>query len=393
MRISRQDESRMGTWWFTVDHVLLTSIFILAGIGVVLSLAASPEVALKKGLETFYFFKRHVLFSCVGLFALVALSFLSPRGVRRFALGLLLASLLGLIWVAIAGEEINGSRRWLSLWNYSLQPSEFMKPAFVVVCAWLLAQAGQGTDMPALPLAILLLLVVFVLLVRQPDIGQSALLVTIWGALYGLAGLPLLGFSILVVLGLCGLVAAYFTLPHVASRIDIYLNPKSTGNTQLDRAAQSFVEGGFLGRGPGEGTIKSVLPDAHTDFIFAVVAEEYGVVACLALLALFAFITLRSLRHAGRQSDLSTRLAIQGLALVFGLQALINMGVNVGILPAKGMTLPFISAGGSSLLAVCITLGMLLALSRHRPSAVRIKSRTHFDRNDNAETRVSHRQH
>lgn len=376
MRFSRADESRVAAWWFTVDHLLLTSILILAGVGVVLSLAASPEVALKKGLPTFYFFERHLLFSCLGLMSMTTLSFLTPPAVRRLALIVFVAALAGLIWIAVTGPEINGAKRWLFLGGYSLQPSEFAKPAFVVICAWLFAEARRRTDMPALPMATALLALLAGLLIAQPDIGQTMLTAMTWGALFALSGLPLLGVGILATVALLGLGLAYLTLPHVAARFNAFLNPSGNGNSQLERAAQSFIEGGFLGRGPGEGTIKTVLPDAHTDFIFAVVAEEYGVVACLALLALFAFITLRALRHAGRQPDLATRLAIQGLALVFGLQALINMGVNVGLLPAKGMTLPFISAGGSSLLAVCLTLGMLLALTRRRASDLHPTSRS-----------------
>ncbi len=371
MKFSRADESRVAAWWFTVDHLLLTSVLILAGAGVVLSLAASPEVAIKKGLPTFYFFERHLFFSALGLCVMAILSFLSPQGVRRVALLIFFAALAGLVWVALNGAEINGARRWLNLNGYSLQPSEFIKPAFVVICAWLFAQARQRADMPAFPIAIALLALVTGLLISQPDIGQTILAVMSWGALYTLSGLPLLGVGVLAAIAVAGLGIAYVMLPHVAARFNAFLNPATSGNTQLDRAAQSFIEGGFFGRGPGEGTIKTVLPDAHTDFIFAVVAEEYGVIACLALLALFSFITLRAFLGAGRQPDLATRLAIQGLALIFGLQALINMGVNVGLLPAKGMTLPFISAGGSSLLAVCVTLGMLLALTRRRASDTR----------------------
>ncbi|MGH1418581.1 MAG: FtsW/RodA/SpoVE family cell cycle protein [Hyphomicrobiaceae bacterium] len=371
MKFSRADESRVAGWWFTVDHLLLTSIVILAGFGVILSLAASPEVAIKKGLPTFYFFERHLFFSGLGLLAMTVISFLSPLGIRRLALGIFLAAFAGLVWVALAGSEINGARRWLNLGGYSLQPSEFIKPAFVVLCAWLFAQARQRTDMPAFLIAICVLVLVAGLLIGQPDIGQTLLIVMAWGSLFTLSGQSILGVCLLAGSAVLGLGIAYLTLPHVAARFNAFFSPSGSGNSQLDRAMQSFVEGGFFGRGPGEGTIKSILPDAHTDFIFAVVAEEYGVVACLVLLALFSFITLRTLLSAGRQSDLATRLAIQGLALIFGFQALINMGVNVGLLPAKGMTLPFISAGGSSLLAVCITLGMLLALTRRRPTDTR----------------------
>ena len=373
MRISRADRSRLTEWWFTVDHALLAAIFVLMAAGLVLSLAASPAVALKKGLPMFHFVERQLVFSLAGLATMLAVSLLTPVGVRRLALVLFVAALMGLVAVHATGAEVNGARRWLSVAGYSLQPSEFAKPAFVVLAAWLFAEARVRCDVPALPLATLLAVVLAGLLVTQPDVGQTLLVGAIWGALYVLSGQPVVGAVLLAAAGAAGAAASYWMLDHVRARVDRFLSPTPGDNSQIDRAIQSFAEGGFLGRGPGEGTIKSTLPDAHTDFIFAVVAEEYGVIACLALLALFAFIVLRALLAARREPDAATRLAVQGLALVFGLQALINMAVNVGLVPAKGMTLPFISAGGSSMLAVAITLGMLLALTQRRPDPARLK--------------------
>lgn len=373
MRISRADRSRIAEWWFTVDMVLLSAILVLVAAGLVLSLAASPAVALKKGYETFYFFERHVAFSLFSVPAMLAISLLEPQAVRRLAAVLLLAAFVGLIAVALTGPEINGARRWLSLAGHSLQPSELAKPAFVVVVAWLFAETGRRPDMPALWIAASLLAALAVLLIVQPDVGQTLLVALVWGALYFLSGQSLIGAVVLAATGVGGLVAAYLSFPHVQGRIDRFLVPSAGDNSQVDRAMQSFSEGGFLGRGPGEGQIKSVLPDAHTDFIFAVVAEEYGVAACLALLALFAFIVLRALARSLTEPDAATRLSIQGLALLFGLQALINMAVNVGLAPAKGMTLPFISSGGSSMLGVAVLLGMLLALTRRRPDTIRTR--------------------
>lgn len=368
MSFSREDRSRLTGWWFTVDQVLLIAILVLIASGLVFSLAASPAVAIKKGLPAYYFFERHIVFSALGALVLTALSFLSPRETRRLALLLLLVSLVGLAMVHFTGREINGARRWLSIGGHSLQPSEFLKPAFVVISAWLLAEARNRPDMPGLAAAIALALTVAVFLVLQPDVGQTLLLALVWGALFFASGQPLIFAAAIVALGIAGLTAAYVAFPHVTARVDRFLDPSPGDNSQIDRAMQSFAQGGFLGRGPGEGTIKTSLPDAHTDFIFAVIAEEYGAVACLAIALLFAFIVLRSLYRAGREPDLSLKLGIIGLALVFGLQALINMGVNVGLLPAKGMTLPYLSAGGSSTLAISITLGMLLALTRRRVS-------------------------
>ena len=373
MRISRADRSRVAIWWFTVDHALVVAVLALVAAGFVLSLAASPAVALKKGLPTYHFVTRHFVFSLAGVALMLIVTLMDPRTVRRLAWIMLGCALAGLVAVHLTGREINGARRWLDLGGYSLQPSEFVKPAFAVVAAWLFAEAAARRDMPALPLAVVVLGVTAALLVSQPDVGQTLLVTAVWGALYVLSGQPLVGAAALAAAGAAGGGVAYATYPHVAARIDRFLAPGSGENGQIERAMRSFSEGGFMGRGPGEGTIKSVLPDAHTDFIFAVVAEEYGVLACLALVGLYAFIVLRALHLASRQPEAWTRLAVQALALLFGLQALINMGVNVGLLPAKGMTLPFISAGGSSTLAVSLTIGMLLALARTRPDQGRHK--------------------
>lgn len=373
MRVSRADRSRVADWWFTVDHVLLGAILAIVGAGLIFSLAASPAVAIKKGLPTYYFVERHFFFSAVGVLIMLAVSLFSPRAVRRFAAFLFVASMLGMIAVHFVGPEIHGARRWLTIGGHSIQPSEFAKPAFVVVSAWLLGESQMRRDMPALPLAILLAILLAVLLLSEPDVGQTLLLSMVWGAMFFLSGQPLLGAGLVALCGVAGVAFAYMNFDHVQIRVDRFFTTGPSDYSQLDRAIKSFSEGGFLGRGPGEGTIKTVLPDAHTDFIFAVVAEEYGIIACLVLLGLFAFVVMRAMLKAAREPDPSARLSIQGLALVFGLQALINMGVNVGLLPAKGITLPFVSSGGSSMLAVSITLGMLLALTRRRPDVTRLK--------------------
>jgi cell division protein FtsW len=373
MRVSRADRSRVADWWFTVDHALLGAILAIVGAGLVFSLAASPAIAIKKGLPTFYFVERHVIFSAAGVVMMLAVSLCSPLSVRRFALALFVSAIVGMIAVHFFSPEIQGARRWLSFFGHSLQPSEFAKPAFVILSAWLLAESHKRKDMPTIFIAIFLVVMLAGLLLAEPDVGQMLLIIAVWGSLYFLSGQPLLGAVIVGICGALGSAFAYTTFDHVRLRFDRFISPTPGDNSQVDRAIQSFSEGGFLGRGAGEGTIKTVLPDAHTDFIFAVVAEEYGVVACLVLLGLFAFVVMRALRAAAREPDRATRLSIQGLALLFGLQALINMGVNVGLLPAKGITLPFISAGGSSMIAVSITLGMLLALTRHRPDPARLK--------------------
>ncbi|HEY8193787.1 MAG TPA: putative peptidoglycan glycosyltransferase FtsW [Hyphomicrobium sp.] len=373
MKLSRADRSQLADWSFTIDRGLLTALLALIAIGVVLSFAASPAVAIKKGLPTYYFVERHVTFASLGAIVMLVISLFSPIGVRRLAAGLLLFSVAGMVVVLFTGADINGAQRWLMLGGYSLQPSEFAKPAFIVVMAWLYGEAAGRSDMPALPLALLLWAMLAGLLIAQPDVGQTILISTTAGLLYLLAGLPPIGAAILVAIGSGGFWLAYENFGHVQSRLEKFFSAAPFENYQVGRAMQSFSEGGLFGRGPGEGTIKSVLPDAHTDYIFAVIGEEYGVIACIALLGVFAFIVIKAMMRAADEPNAADRLAVQGLALILGLQSLINMGVNIGLLPPKGMTLPFISAGGSSMLALAITAGMLLALTRWRPDPSRLK--------------------
>jgi cell division protein FtsW len=373
MKLSRSDRSLLAEWSFTIDRGLLVALLSLIAIGVVLSVAASPAVAIKKGLPTYYFVERHVFFAALGTILMIVISFFSPAGVRRLAAALFLVSIAGMIVVIFTGTAINGAQRWLMLGSYSIQPSEFAKPAFIVIIAWLFGEAASRSDMPALPFALLVWAGFAAILVMQPDVGQTVLISTTAGLIYLLAGMPVVGAAILVLLGSGGMGLAYMYFPHVQSRFDKFFGSAPLESSQAGRAIQSFTEGGLFGRGPGEGVIKSVLPDAHTDYIFAVIGEEYGAVACIALLAVFAFVVTRSLRRAAVEPNAADRLGIQGLALVFGLQSLINMGVNIGLLPPKGMTLPFISAGGSSMLALSVTAGMLLALTRWRPDPQRLK--------------------
>lgn len=371
--ISRADKSRLAEWWFTVDRQLLALILILIGTGLLLSVAASPAIAMKRGFATYHFVIRQFVFAGMGVALMFAVSLLSPGNIRRLACLVFALSFAGLIAVLAVGHEINGARRWLAVFGQTLQPSEFIKPSFIVVTAWLMGQTKHRPDMPALALCCALAAGVAALVVAEPDVGQTLLIGAVWAALYVLSGQPWVGAAILGILGAGSAAAAYGVFPHVQARVDRFWSGVSGDHSQVDRALQAFMEGGFFGRGPGEGTIKTVLPDAHTDFIFAVVAEEYGILACFALLALFGAITARAIAQAAGETDNGNRLAILGLTLMFALQALINVGVNVGLLPAKGMTLPFISAGGSSTIAVSLTLGMLLALTRKRADVANLK--------------------
>ncbi len=376
MRLSRSDASLVSTWWFTVDRQLFAAINILILSGLMLSLAASPSVAMRRGFPAFHFVERHLVFALAGAALVFLVSVLRPAQIRRFSLVLLATSLalMGLvIWV---GPVVNGSQRWLTIAGQQLQPSELMKPAFVVIASFLFAESMKRRDVPALAIAIALFGLVVSLLWLQPDIGQVILLSAVFAALFFLSGQPVWRLALLAGLGSLAIVVAYGTLPHVKSRFDRFLDPQTGDTYQMDRARQSFIEGGWLGRGPGEGTIKSVLPDAHTDYILAVIAEEYGVIACLVLLGLYGFVVFRALVHFWSEPDGFVRSAIVGLAMLLGCQALINMGVNVGLLPAKGMTLPFISYGGSSLVGMALAMGMLVALTRRRPAHGQLKNTT-----------------
>jgi len=372
MRITRADRSVLSDWWFTVDRLMFFGLLLLMGLGLVLSFAASPPIAAKYDLEPFHFVGRHAALLLPSVAIMFAASTLTPKQIRRasliiFVVGIaLMAVILGL------GPEIKGAKRWLQIGFISLQPSEFVKPAFIVLTAWLFNEAQKRRDVPGIELAIALYAVFVVMLIMQPDFGQTLLVTLVWGAMVYMAGINLIWMAALGLAGMAGVASAYFLAPHVASRIDRFLNPASGDTYQTDRSIDSFLHGGWFGRGPGEGTVKDVLPDSHTDFIYAVAAEEYGLIACLILLALFAFIVLRGLSKASQEQDGFIRHAVAGLMMLFGLQALINMAVNVGLLPAKGMTLPFISYGGSSLLAMALTMGFALGLTRKRPMAGRV---------------------
>jgi cell division protein FtsW len=371
--VSRADRSRFAEWWWTVDRLLLGSAVVLMLAGIVLSLAASPAVAERLGYESFYFVKRHLVFLGPAIVVMLATSFLSPRQARRTALVVLVVSIILMLAALFVGTEVKGARRWIDVAGFSLQASEFMKPAFVVIVAWLFAENARRTDIPGNAFALILLAMVVALLVAEPDFGQAILVGVVWAALFFLAGLswPWIGGIATVAAG--GMVTAYFALPHVADRIDRFLLPASGDTFQIDKALASIMRGGWFGQGPGEGIIKRVIPDAHTDFIFAVAAEEFGILACIGLVAVFALVVLRGLSRSARSDDAFIRLAGAGLVVLFGTQSAINMAVNLNLMPAKGMTLPFISYGGSSMIAVAFGMGLLLALTRTRaePRAVR----------------------
>lgn len=372
MRLTRSDRSLLSDWWFTVDRLMFSAVLVLMIGGLILSLAASPSVATRLGLDTFHFFTRHALLLGPALVVLVAASLLPPRMIRRASLGLFALGMVLMVATLFLGVEIKGASRWLQFGGVSLQPSEFAKPAFVVVCAWLFSETQSRDDVPSLPLVIGFYAVFVVLLILQPDFGQAFLVTLVWGTLFFLSGMPLIWVGALAIGLLMGGMVAYLTVPHVAGRIDRFINPAAGDTYQTDRAIEAFTHGGWFGTGPGEGTVKQVLPDSHADFVFAVVAEEFGLVTAFVLLCLFGFIVMRGIMRVRGESDSFIRLGTIGLVTLFGLQAIINMAVNVGLLPAKGMTLPFISYGGSSLISMALTMGFALGLTRRRPMSARL---------------------
>ncbi|WP_316230197.1 putative lipid II flippase FtsW [Bradyrhizobium sp. SZCCHNR1051] len=365
--LSREERNPLSDWWWTVDRPLLGAILALMLCGVILSLAASPPVATRIGLDPFHFFNRHVLFLLPSFIVLIGVSFLSPRQIRRSALVVFAVAIVLIVLTLAIGPEVKGSRRWITLIGVNIQASEAAKPAFVVVSAWLFSESARRPDMPATTMALVLLMMLVSLLVMEPDFGQTMLVLMVWGSLFFIAGMRMIWVAGLAGAAAAGLFGAYLLVPHVAGRIKRFMNPASGDTFQVDTAMEAFSNGGWFGLGPGEGIAKRSLPDSHTDFVFAVAAEEFGIILCLALVALFAFIVIRTLSRAYTTEDGFARFAASGLAILFGIQAAINISVNLQLIPAKGMTLPFISYGGSSIVSLAYGVGMMLALTRQRP--------------------------
>ncbi len=344
------------------------ALALLIGFGILLIQAATPAVAMKHGLNSYHFVKRHLIILGPAVLIMFSVSLLRPRHLRLLSVVLFVGCLVLLAVTPFLGSEIKGAVRWLQLFGLSLQPSEFMKPVLAVIAAWLFARQAEKKGFPALSVNVALYGLVVGLLLMQPDIGMVVLVSAIWFGQFFLAGLPLAFVGVLVLLALSGMVAAYFFFPHFASRMDRFLT--SSGDTyQIDRALDAFVNGGLFGTGPGAGTVKMTIPDAHADFVFAVAGEELGFIWCLVIIALYFFIIWRGVLRAQNESNLFILLAIGGLLIAFGLQAAINLASTLHLIPTKGMTLPFISYGGSSLLALGLEMGMLLALTRKRYSA------------------------
>ncbi|NHF71595.1 putative lipid II flippase FtsW [Paracoccus xiamenensis] len=363
----RAGDPILPKWWRTVDRWSLAAVLCLFAIGLLLGLAASVPLAEKNNLPPFYYVTRQAFFGTVGLMVMFVISLMNPRQIRRLGVTGFLISVVVVAALPVIGTDFGkGATRWLSLGFASVQPSEFLKPCFIAAAAWCMAASQEVGGPPGKTISFGIVVAVVLMLASQPDFGQASLVLFSWGVMFFVAGAPLA--FLLGVVGLAGIggVFAYGSSEHFARRIDGFLQNEIDPRTQIGYATNAIQEGGFFGVGVGEGTVKWSLPDAHTDFIIAVAAEEYGLVMVLVIIALYATVVFRSLMRLLRERDPFARIAGTGLACAFGVQALINMGVAVRLLPAKGMTLPFVSYGGSSVIASGIAVGMLLALTRHR---------------------------
>lgn len=368
MHFPRTDTSLISRWWWTVDRWTLAAVLALAMIGAMLGFAASPAIALDLGLPPFHFVHRQIAFLCLGMVILFTTSLLSPKGIRRLAILVFVVALVATLATLWFGPVIKGATRWLLIAGVSIQPSEFLKPAFAVVSAWLIAAARRSERLTEIGASVLVLFAVAAVLAAQPDVGTTVLVCAAWALQIFLAGCPWVIIALLALVFCGAAVAAYFTFPHVRERIDHFLDPSTGDGYQTGQALDAFRSGGLFGRGPGEGRVKDLLPDAHADFIFAVAGEEFGLLVCLAIILLFVLVVVQGLGRALQDDDLFVVLAASSLIALFGLQALMNIASSLHMMPPKGTTLPFISYGGSATLGLAWSMGMVLALTRWRPA-------------------------
>lgn len=358
-------------WWRAIDQQTIIALSLLFAFSLMLVTTSSPAVATRIGLEESYFSTRQVVYLLIAASIIFVLSFMDRDMIKRTALVGFLMSFILLVLVKFFGYEVKGAKRWINLFGFSMQPSEFLKPCFSVATAWIFSIREE--NVPSFSISVFTYLLVAAALITQPDFGMLIMVTAVWGVQLFISGLPVLWILIAIVGGIIGVFGAYNMLPHVAQRINSFLDPSSSENYQVTKSIAAFNNGGLYGRGPGEGSVKQVLPDSHTDFIFAVAGEEFGAIVCLIIAAIFAFIVIRGLIMLVYEDDRFTILASVGLLAQFGLQSVINMGVTLNLLPTKGMTLPFISYGGSSTLSVAIGMGMLLALTRQHTSLTKYK--------------------
>ena len=367
---SRSRRSLVGEWWRSVDQMTLSLLICLLGAGLILSMAASPAASARLDYDnSFFFLYRHLIFVALGLGGAFAVSLFDTLNARRLACVALLSAIVVMLSLPFIGNEVKGAVRWIRVGPLSLQPSEFAKPAFIVFAAWMFSIKKREPNVPAIPIVFGVYLALIMMLITQPDFGQSFLLTLSFAAVFFFAGLSLGWVLFMLGVSVLGVVAAYSALPHVRARVQTFLSPNTSDSYQTDKALEAISSGGFFGRGPGEGKVKYSLPDGHTDFIFAVTVEEFGFLISAILILLLAAFVIRAFRNALKLNDYFCQLATAGLATLIGMQTVINLYVNLNMAPSKGMTLPFISYGGSSMLALCFTAGLILAFTRRRPGA------------------------
>jgi len=367
---SRSRRSLIGEWWRSVDQMTLSLLICLLGAGLILSMAASPAATARLDYDnSFFFLYRHMIFVFMGLGGAFIVSLFDTLNARRLACIALLGAIVTLLALPFIGNEVKGAVRWIKIGPLSLQPSEFAKPAFIVFAAWMFSVKKREPNVPAILIVFGVYLGLIMMLISQPDFGQSFLLTLSFAAVFFFAGLSLGWVLFMLCVSVLGIVAAYAALPHVRARVQTFLSPNTSDSYQTDKALEAISSGGFFGRGPGEGTVKYSLPDGHTDFIFAVTVEEFGFLISTILVLLLAAFVVRAFRNALKLNDYFCQLATAGLATLIGMQTVINLYVNLNMAPSKGMTLPFISYGGSSMLALCFTAGLILAFTRRRPGA------------------------
>ncbi|MDR2723784.1 MAG: putative lipid II flippase FtsW [Holosporaceae bacterium] len=364
--ISRESNSILGKWWWTVDRIILFAFLVLMALGILLAATATPMVADRIGIEKLYFLKRHLLYLAPALAITFFISLLDEPRIKKFALVLFFISILLTFMTLTVGVEIKGARRWLSFWKISMQPSEFVKPTLAVLTAWMLSEQQKHPEFKGHFLAILFLSLFVCLLALQPDIGMIIVTVSIWSGQLFLNGLPIIFAVVVLVMIIGGFISAYVLLPHVSTRVDRFLDPTLGDHYQINRSLEAFANGGIFGVGPGEGVVKNYLPDAHADFVFAVLGEEFGFLVCTIVVVIIAFIVIYGMLKIMKENNLFIVIASSGLLAQFGLQSFINIASALQIIPTKGMTLPFMSYGGSSLLSYSITAGMILALGKRR---------------------------
>ena len=370
--LARSNTSLLGQWWWTVDRPTLAAIGALIVIGILMSFASSPDAALRYGVTNFHFAWRQLAFLVLAVGLMTAVSLLSPRGVLALSAATLAVAAALVVVTLVVNAQVQGASRWIRLGFVALQPSEFVTPSFAVVAAALFSACRLGTLRSGNLVSVGLFAFLVLLLAQQPDVGMAVVVALVWTGQFFLAGLRFVTTAVLVLCGVAVMAGAYATLPHVKKRIDSFRDPQAADTYQIDKSLEAFRHGGLFGRGPGEGVVKRGLPDAHSDFVFAVAGEELGAAFCLAVVALFAFIVLRSLLRILREADLFVLVAGGGLIVMFGAQAAINMGSALHLIPTKGMTLPLVSYGGSSLVATALGMGFLLALTRRRPQPLEV---------------------